>query len=67
MFEQNNTNCKLWACIRKLFKTFSVATYNGSDSSETVTLGTVNDLYAVVLDFSKSWRNQITIFMLYIF
>ena len=33
---------------------FLVSTnYDGSDSSETVSLGSVNDLHVVVLDFSK--------------
>jgi len=38
-----------------------VLTYDGSDSSETVSPGTVNDLHATVLNFSKSCRNHITI------
>jgi len=41
--------------------------YDGSDSSEMIFPGTVSDLHAVVLDFSKSCRIQIAMLMLYIF
>ena len=35
-------------------KILVLITYDGSDSSETVSLRTVNDLHVVVLDFLKS-------------
>ena len=40
-----------------------LTTYDDSDSFEMVSLITGNDWHAVVSDFSKSYRNQITIFM----
>ena len=67
IFEQSNANYNLRASLGSYLKVIVLPTYDGSDSSEMISLRTVNDLYAVMLEFSKSCRNQITILMLYIF
>jgi len=53
--------------LGKILKLLVLTTCVGSDSSKIVSSGTVNDLHAIVLDFLKSYRNQIVILILFIF
>ena len=48
-------------------KLLVLTTYDGSDSFETVSPGSVNDLHDVVLNFLKSYSIQIAMLMLYMF
>ena len=58
IFEQCNANYKLWSNDMKWFlKNLVLIICDCSDLSETISLETIKDLHAIVMDFSKSWKN----------
>jgi len=54
IFEQRNTNFNLRTLSGSYLKLLVFTTYDGSDSSETVSPRIVNDLHAVVSEFFQN-------------